>query len=342
MNARHLLITLPAHPPVLARLQADPDLDITLYPEPVSTDHDGLADWPSGILRDQQILFCEGMPSKNFDELNRLQWVQSASVGYEQFIPLDLPARSIRLTNARGVLDTAMADWNIMMMIALTRDLRGMIRNQDRGIWDRDLRFHRELRGATVGFWGYGGIARETARLAKAMGVRVHVFTRSGPTSREQIHVIPGTGDPAGVFPDRVFRMPEKFDFLRSLDFLVLAIPQTPLSVGVVGEAELRALPRHAYLINPTRGPLVVESALLRALREGWIAGAALDAHFQYPMPPDHPLWRMPNVIMTPHISGDRTQHLMPRVWELFAGNLDRFRDGQPLLNEVLPADFGG
>ena len=105
---------------------------------------------------------------------------------------------------------------------------------------------------------------------------------------------------------------------------------------GIVGAAELQMLPDHAFLLNPARGPLVEEAALLEALRQGWIAGAALDTHYYYPMPPDHPLWQFPNVIMTPHISGSESgPYYLPRVWDIFLGNLPRYRAGETLLNEL-------
>jgi phosphoglycerate dehydrogenase-like enzyme len=132
--------------------------------------------------------------------------------------------------------------------------------------------------------------------------------------------------------------MEEKAKFFEGLDFLVLAMPLTSGTRGCVGEAELRALPRSAYLLNPARGPLIQEAALIRALQEQWIAGAALDTHFHYPMPPEHPLWKMANVIMTPHISGSsRSPFFLPRVWDLFTQNVRRVLQGQPLLNELTP-----
>jgi phosphoglycerate dehydrogenase-like enzyme len=218
-----------------------------------------------------------------------------------------------------------------------------MIRNQEQGVWDRDARFQRELRGLTVGFWGYGGIARETARLAKALGMRVHVLARHGVQPRVEIHRVPGTGDPDGRLPDRVFTMEQKAEFLAGLDFLILAMPLTEASRGIVGETELRALRPTAYLLNPARGPLVREQALLRALREGWIAGAALDTHYHYPMPPEHPLWRLPNVIMTPHISGSSgSPFFLERVWDVFVQNVVRLQQNRPLLNELTPDQLNG
>ncbi len=150
------------------------------------------------------------------------------------------------------------------------------------------------MRGCVVGLWGYGGFDRETARLAKTFGMIVHAMTRMGIKPRPHTYCQPGTGDPDGRLPDRVFVAGEERAFLAALDFLVLALPHTRQSDGMVDEDELRTLPRTAFVLNPARGPIIRATALLRALAEGWIAGAALDTHFTYPLPSEHPLWRFP------------------------------------------------
>jgi phosphoglycerate dehydrogenase-like enzyme len=246
-------------------------------------------------------------------------------------------------TNGRGCFDVPIAEWNIAMMVNLARNLRLMIRNQEATIWDRSAVFQREIRGLTVGIWGYGGIGRETARLAKALGLTVHVFARNGVAPRDDAYTVAGTGDVEGVLPDRVFRKGEETTFLGGLDFLILAMPLTKQTEGLIGDRELQALPKHAFLLNPARGPIVREESLLRALREGWIAGAALDTHYQYPMPPEHPLWRFPNVIFSPHISGSSlSPHFKRRLWEIFVQNLSRWDAGRPLLNVISAAQLAG
>src|SRR5439155_4301100 len=130
--------------------------------------------------------------------------------------------------------------WNIAMMINLARDLRGMVRNQERAHWERDARYQQEVRGATVGLWGYGGIGRETARLAETLGMTVHVMTRSGVRPRRNIYTAPGTGDPQGVLPDRVFTAGQEREFLSAPDFLVLAVPLTQKTSGLIGPAQLQ------------------------------------------------------------------------------------------------------
>jgi len=294
-------------------------------------------------LRDVDAMLCMFPPS-NFDDLKAIRWVQIASTGYTQLFGLDLPARGVRATNARGCFDVPIAEWNVAMMVNLLRDVRQMIRNQESSTWARAAIFQRELRGMTLGLWGYGGIGRETARLAKHMGLRVHVLTRGGSVApRRDVYTVPGTGDPDGVLPDRVFGSGQELDFLSSLDFLIVALPLTKATEGVIGERELQALPRTAYVLNPARGPIIREDALLRALRENWIAGAALDTHYKYPMPPDHPLWRFPNVMFTPHIAGSSlSPRFKQRIWDIFAANAARFARGDPLLNELTPAQLAG
>jgi phosphoglycerate dehydrogenase-like enzyme len=281
------------------------------------------------------------IPPNNFEDLTDLELMQLATVGYEHLRHLELAHRSVRVCNARGLFDTAIAEWNLAMMINLTRDLRGMLHNQDRAHWDRADRFHQEIRGRVVGLWGYGGIGRETARLARAFGLTVHVLVRSAVGPRRDVYTLPGTGDPEGVLPDRVFTSGQEGDFLAGLDFLVIAMPRTQRTTGIVGARELHALPETAFLLNPSRGPIVQEEALLTALREGWIAGAALDTHFAYPLPQEHPLWRMPNVILTPHISGsDQSRDFPPRMADLFVQNVERYLAGRPPLNLITPEQW--
>jgi phosphoglycerate dehydrogenase-like enzyme len=295
---------------------------------------------PAEVISDIHILFCT-FPPENISDMRSLELIQICSAGYGQLYNLGLAEKGVRACNALGIYDVPIGEWNLAMMVILARDLRGMIRNQEAGIWDRPAAFQREIRGMTVGIWGYGGIGRETARLAKALGMVVHVLSRKGIGPRLNIYRVQGAGDPEGVLPDRIFVAAQELEFLAHLDFLILAMPLTESTEGIVGERELRALPRSAYVLNPARGPLIKEEALLKALREGWIAGAALDTHYYYPMPTDHPLWRFPNVIMTPHISGSTlSPHTLERSWDIFAQNVERYMCGRALLNELTPAQL--
>jgi phosphoglycerate dehydrogenase-like enzyme len=275
--------------------------------------------------------------------MTSLELIQISSAGYSQLWNLGLEERGIRACNGLGNFDIPIAEWNLAMMVNLARNLRGMIRNQEAGIWDRAAVFQQEIRGLTVGIWGYGGIGRETARLAKAFGLRIHVMTRSGIQGRLNMYRVEGTGDPDGLLPDRVFGPGQEREFLSQLDFLVLATPLTRKTEGMIGESQLRALPQTAFVLNPARGPLIQETALVKALREGWIAGAALDAQYHYPLPANHPLWQLPNVILTPHISGSAlSPHFLERAWDIFVENVERYLSGRPLMNELTAEQLNG
>lgn len=332
-----IVIDVPAHAPILAALQKRTDCQIEIIDPP----EERLRELDSERIRDADILFCT-LPPTNHAVMRNLKWIQIASVGYTQLFGLDLPARGVHATNARGCFDVPIAEWNIAMMVNLVRDMRQLLRNQDASVWDRSATFQRELRGATVGIWGYGGIGRETARLAKQMGLRVHVMTRNGVGPVRNIYTVSGTGDAEGILPDNIFKAGEELEFLRDLDFLILALPLTKATESLIGERELQALPGHAFVLNPARGPIIAQDALLRALREKWIAGAALDTHYQYPMPPDHPLWKFPNVVFTPHISGSSlSPKFKQRLWEIFSTNLERFAQNEPLLNKLTNEQLG-
>src|SRR5262245_49764945 len=245
-----VLIDVPVHGPALEQLRSlDVRVKLIDPPEervrPVSTE----------LLRSAEALLC-AFPPENFAEMQKLRWLQVTSAGYSQLFGLDLVKRGIRAANGRGCFDVPVAEWNIAMMVNLARNLRQMIRNQESQVWDRGAQFQREIRGLTVGLWGYGGIGRETARLAKHMGLRVHVLARNGAGPVRNVYAVPGTGDPDGVLPDRVFKAGEEIAFLKELDFLVLGLPLTKATEGLIGERELQALPRTAFVLNPSRGPI--------------------------------------------------------------------------------------
>lgn len=335
IEMKNILLDLPLEEPALHRLRELPGVRVQALP-PRGPDEPADA----ALLRGQHVLLCK-IPPKNFDDLADLELMQLATVGYEHLRHLGLADRPVRVCNARGLFDSAIAEWNLAMMINLTRDLPAMLHNQGRAVWDRAARFQQEVRGRVVGLWGYGGIGRETARLAKALGLTVHVCTRSAVGPRRDTYVLPGTGDPEGVLPDRTFGTGQELEFLAGLDFLILALPHTQRTTGLIGPRELRALPETAFLLNPARGPIVQEQSLLTALRERWIAGAALDTHFVYPLPPEHPLWHMPNVILTPHISGaDHSRDFPARMADLFVQNVERYLAGRSLLNLVSAAEW--
>lgn len=334
-----MLIDVPVDPERLAALRESGRFEIDVVDPPLEV----ARTIDAARLRHVDAMLCT-FPPTNLSDAKALRWIQIASTGYSQLFGLDLAGRGIRVSNARGCFDAPIGEWVVAMMVNLVRDLRQMLRNQEIGKWDRSAKFQGELRGMTLGVWGYGGIGRESARLAKLLGMRVHVLTRTGSVNpRRDVYCVPETGDPTGVLPDRVYPQSQAQEFLATLDFLVIAVPLTKSTEGMIGERELRSLPRTAYLLNPARGPIVQQDALIRALKDGWIAGAALDAHYQYPTPPDSPLWSFPQVFFTPHIAGSSANpNFTRRLWDIFSINANRFAQDEPLLNELTPAQLAG
>lgn len=180
-----------------------------------------------------------------------------------------------------------------------------------------------ELRDRTVGIIGLGAIGGEVARLAKGIGMKV-IATRRSATRRE-----------SGVFGvDELYPYLDLLQMLSESDLVVIAAPLTAETRGMIGEAELRAMRPTAYLINVARGPIINQSALIKALREGWIAGAGLDVFETEPLPPDSELWDLPNVILSSHMAGS-TDRRSQRVLGLFCENLRRYLAGEQLLNVI-------
>lgn len=292
---------------------------------------------PEAELREAIALLCN-QPPTNHAAMTSLRFIQLGSAGFKQIENLGLSKRDLAVCTASGVNDVPIAEWAVLMMLALVRNLPQLFHNQTQGVWDRAAQFQTELRGKTIGLWGYGGIGRETARLASALGLRVLTLTRSGQIDQTPRFHVEGTGDDTGAIPEQVFSIDQAKRFCAGLDFLLLAIPETPGNIGLIDRGIFDALPSHAFLLNPARGGLVHETDLLDALRTGKLAGAALDTHFHYPMPPDHPLWGMPNVIMTPHISGSSlSPHFTHRLWELFIHNLRQTLAGKLPFGQLAP-----
>ena len=273
-----------------------------------------------------------------------LRWVQTHFAGVDHVLSKANPIlERITLTTSSGIHATAMAEYALMMMLAFAHKLPRMAANQARAIWaeDRWTDFvPRELRGATLGVLGYGSIGREAARLAREFGMRVLALKRDPSQTADAGWRLPGAGDPQGVLPERFYGLPELSDFLAESDYVLLSLPLTKDSRHIIDSAALKRMRPESVLINVGRGGLVDEPALVEALRAGRIGGAGLDVFEKEPLPADSPLWSLPNVLISPHISG-----FMPdydrRAMELFAENLGRYLRGEALLNQVnLPRGY--
>lgn len=266
-----------------------------------------------------------------------LRWLQVLSAGVENVVGdgTDWPP-GIALTNARGAYATSIAQYTLaaILRVAERMDLRR--EQQLLGRWpdgpEADL-LGRPIRGMTLLVVGYGGIGREIARLAAAFGMRV-IAVKANPSVRaDDGFRAPGTGDPDGTIPERIVGIDALADVASEADFVSITLPITARSRGIVGRQVLAALPAHAWIVNTGRGPVVDEAALAEALAAGRIGGAVLDVFGEEPLPTSSPFWRLPNVVITSHVSGASSRELGQLVTE----NLRRFVAGQPLINRVDP-----
>ncbi len=241
-----------------------------------------------------------------------LRWVHTASAGVDRLTFPALLAADTVITNSRGVFDTPIAEYVLGLVLAMAKDLPTTLAFQREGTWR-----HRETQrvaGTRAVVVGGGPIGRSTAALLAAVGIdAVLVGRRAG----------------AGM---RAFD--ELDGLLPGADWLVLAAPLTPATRGLLGAARIAALPRRARVVNVGRGALVDEDALAAALAAGRLAGAALDVFAAEPLPADSPLWRLPGVVVSPHMSAD-THGWRDELLTVFLANLERYRRGAPLRNVV-------
>ena len=290
----------------------------------VMLSREGLADGP---IDDVEVLLHGFLAADAFERLlsraPSLRWVHSAAAGVERLLTPAARARGLAITNARGVFSRPIAEYVLMMLLAVSRRLPQLLELQAERTW-QPLEA-RELRDVTLGIVGFGSIGRAVAELAAPFGPRV-IAMRRNPEMR------PGEPPlPAGV----ELRGPEAFgDLLAASDFVVLALPLTVETEDLIDDRALALMKRTAWLINVARGRLIVERALLRALQEGILGGAVLDAFRDEPLSPASPFYDLPNVILTPHTSWS-SGRVLDRSVELFADNLRRFAAGEPLRNSV-------
>jgi len=291
----------------------------------------------SDLFEGDEEIFYGIMPPHNLSKASHLKWVQLHSAGTNHLADHPIMHSDISITTASGIHAVPIGEFAVMMMLALTRHVPRMVRMQDRGEWPKDrskMFAGSELRGKTLGVVGYGSIGREAARIAKqGFSMRVLALTRTGK-KEDSDYVEKDIGDPDGRLPDAWF-LPNQLDQLLSQsDYVLISTPMTNETQEMIGEAELRAMRPTAYIINIARGAIINENALVRALKEHWIAGAGLDVFATEPLPVTSQLWKLENALIAPHVSGDSPSYL-DRAAALFAENLRRYLNGEQLLNLV-------
>jgi phosphoglycerate dehydrogenase-like enzyme len=298
------------------------------------------ADPDSADYAKTHVLYA-GSPPRDLSRAPALRWVQLHMAGVNALADHPLYSETaLPLTTTSGVHAATIAEYAVTMLLALAHRVPRMVEWQGRGGWPPDeqrwpLFVPAEVRGATLGIVGYGSIGRELARIAKsAFGMTVLASKRDPRRRIDDGYCLPGTGDPEGRLPDEWLGHAQLDSLLARADVVVLCAPLTPETRGLIGDAALRRMKPSAYFINVGRGASVDEAALTRALRERWIAGAAIDVFAQEPPPAGHPFYGLDNVILSPHVSG-----FLPSYDEkcsvLFAENLRRYLAGEPLLNLV-------
>ncbi len=248
----------------------------------------------------------------------RLKWIQSSAAGLDHFLVPSVVKSEIAVTSASGVLADQVAEHTVAMLTTWLRSLPRFLQAQQEHDFVR--RPTRDLHHLTIGIWGFGGVGRRLAEVLQAFKTRIlacDLFPLDRPAYVE--HLLP----------------PEAFEeVLGELDVLILAAPLTPETRGMLNLDRFSKLNSGALLVNVARGPLVVTEHLMQVLRDGHLGGALLDVTDPEPLPPDHPLWDLPQVLITPHVAGQSARRI-DQMTEFFRDNLLRYLSGQPLRNLV-------
>jgi phosphoglycerate dehydrogenase-like enzyme len=277
------------------------------------------------VLPGAEVLFAWGLARRHVGKAEALRWLHTPLAGVDRVLNPELIKSPIRVTSSRGVNSVAVAEHALGMILSLTRGIADSVRAQAEGRWAQEGLYGRtppleEVHGKLLGIFGLGDIGRELATRGRVLGMRVWGLTR--------------TAHPKPDIVERLLVAGKEDQLLREADVLVLAVPLTAATQGLIGERELKRMKPTSILVNIGRGELVQESALVRALREGWIAGACLDVFAVEPLPPSSALWGAPRLVMTPHVAGTHPDY-MARSAEIFLKNLKRYLASETLVNEV-------
>ena len=284
--------------------------------------HDNYADVESRIP-DAEIFLGWSLRGDQVKAARKLRWIHSTAAAVHQLMSPELIASDIVVTNARSVHGPVVAEHAMALMFAAAKRLNACSRYQQERHWAQDEIWEmrpQEIAGSTVAVIGLGSIGSPLAQHARALGMHVIGVREHSGQNPEPAH--------------EVFGPVELDSVLSRSDFVILAVPVTPRTEHLMTRQRLARMQRHAVLINVARGSLIEESALLDALRNQNIGGAALDVFEDEPLPPDSEFWRLPNVIVTPHTAG-LTDKMWERQYELLADNFRRYLAGQQLCNVV-------
>jgi phosphoglycerate dehydrogenase-like enzyme len=276
-------------------------------------------------LPDTDIFVGYSLRAEQLKDGKKLKWIHSTAAGVAQLMYPELRDSEILVTNPSGIFSVPMAEHVIGLLLALARNFPDSIRQQDRARWSQQELWDKpqhltELNGKVLLIVGYGSIGREVAKRAKALEMRVWGVTRSGQGDR--------------THAENIFPAAQLEEALPDADYVLIAAPETAETKLLIGAAQITRMKRAARLLNVGRGSLLDEAALIRALESGALGGAALDVVQTEPLLPENPLWRAPNLMLTPHTSA-----VSDRLWEretaLLMELLERWFDGRELFNQV-------
>lgn len=276
-------------------------------------------------LPDTDIFVGWSLKPEQFRMARKLKWIHATAAGVDQLMYPELRQSRVVLSNASGVHKVPMAEHILGTIIALARRFPSAVRYQSwhhwaqQEIWDEPVR-PREVQGQVLLLVGFGSIGQEVAKRVRPLGMKIWACTRSGKVESPDV--------------DRVVPAAQLDDVLHEADYVVLAAPVTPETHHLMNEKRLACMKPTAFLLNVSRGILVDETALVKTLQQRAIAGAALDVTQVEPLPPDHVLWTLENVFITPHISAV-SEFLWDRQTELLLENLERWFSGRELRNRV-------
>jgi len=263
------------------------------------------------FIKKTQILLTFRISDDLIKKASRLQWIQSMATGVDSIVNLPSLKKEVLVTSTRGIHGPQMSEMAFLLMLALNRNFPQFVRNQDKEVWERWPT--KLLNGKKVGILGIGVIGEEIARKSKAFGMTVHGID----IVKRRVDVV-----------DYFYEPKDLLKVLQEVDYFIIVAPLSPQTRGMIRARELSSMKPSAFLINIGRGEIVDEEALIQALNSGKIAGAALDAFCQEPLPKSHPFWKMKNVIVTPHVGG-ATDIYVEQVLSIFEENLQRFLSGE-------------
>jgi phosphoglycerate dehydrogenase-like enzyme len=332
-----VLITLPFSDSLIARLrEQSPHVKI------VNVKARRPEDIPDNIWEQVEVLYTNHV-LPNPEQAPKLRWIQFHWTGVDHALGEPIFNKpDLIATTLSGASASQMAEYVVMMLLALGHQLPDLIAGQKRNEWpmDRWDRFRpRELRNSTVGIVGYGSIGRQVARLLQPFGARLLATKRDVMHPADDGYIPEGWGDPNGDFVLRLYPPTALRSMVKECDFVLVTVPLTAETRDLIDADVLAAMKPNAFIIDVSRGGVINQPALIIALRDRKIGGAALDVFVEEPLPEDNPLWKLPNVVLTPHISGI-SPYYDERAMQLFSENLSRYQDEKPLFNRIDP-DLG-